>query len=243
MNSYQPKPFYIPLERRRFLKALAVASAGFMMPGYLAEALTVTPELTEGPYYPLTKNMPLDDDNDLIYLNDSTTAASGLVTYLTGRVLDRSGNPIKDALVETWHADNGGNYIYSDDLVRNPTCDANFQGFGQFVTGSAGGYLFRTIKAGLYDGRARHFHLAVTLPGQTTRHTTQTFWNETAYGPDGQPWATQNSDDMIFNSLTAEQKAAVNLSYTAIPHTGAVAATFDLVMGVTVPTLLIHTEG
>ena len=35
--------FYIPLARRRFLKSLADASAGFTLPGYLAEALTTYP--------------------------------------------------------------------------------------------------------------------------------------------------------------------------------------------------------
>jgi hypothetical protein len=45
-------PFYIPLERRRFLKSVALISAGFTVPGYLAEALTLTPSVTQGPFYP-----------------------------------------------------------------------------------------------------------------------------------------------------------------------------------------------
>ena len=233
MNHPPPHPFYIPLPRRRFLKALAAASAGFMLPGYMAEALTLSPDVTEGPYYPRAQNLPLDDDNDLIYLNDHTTPAKGLVTYLTGRVLDGSGMPVKNALIETWHADNDGNYIYSETSPRNAQCDANFQGYGRFVTGSAGGYLFRTIKAGLYEGRTRHFHLAVTLPGQSTRHTAQTFWNETAYDPSGKPWATQNADDDIFNALTPAEQAAVNLRFASIPHTKSVWAPFDFIVGMT----------
>src|SRR5215813_8869864 len=86
--------FYIPLGRERFLKSLAVASAGFALPGYLAEALTYTPEVTQGPYYPLANNIPLDKDNDLIYLNDNLTRATGLITYITGRVLTSDGTPI-----------------------------------------------------------------------------------------------------------------------------------------------------
>src|SRR6266404_7302960 len=91
--------FYIPLQRRRFLKALAAVSAGFTLPGYLAEALTYTPEVTQGPYYPLANNIPLDKDNDLLYLNNNLTAATGLITYVTGRVLDASGNPVKGEVV------------------------------------------------------------------------------------------------------------------------------------------------
>src|SRR5882672_3175019 len=103
--------FYIPVDRRRFLKSMALASAGFTLPGYLAEALTLTPQQTQGPYYPLADDIPLDKDNDLLYLNDSLTPTTGIPTYITGRVLDNSGTPIKGALVELWHCDNGGNYI------------------------------------------------------------------------------------------------------------------------------------
>ena len=236
-----PHPFYLPLNRRRFMRALSVASAGFTMKSFLAEALTVAPQLTQGPYYPLSSNIPLDKDNDLIYLNDNLTRAIGKITYLTGRVLTSGGSPIAGALVEIWHADNGGNYIYSASAARNPAADPNFQGFGQFLTGAGGFYKFRTIKAGLYNGRARHFHLAVTIPGQTTRYCTQLFWNETAYVLDANGnntasvGGTQNSGDSIFTGIsTTAQKAMVNLNYSSVDAaTGAVAANFDFVVGQT----------
>src|SRR2546427_6502549 len=95
--------FYVPIDRRRFFKSMALASAGFTLPGYLAEALTISPSVTQGPYYPLATNIPLDKDNDLVQLNDNLTAAAGIVTNVSGRVLDSSGNPIRGALVELWH--------------------------------------------------------------------------------------------------------------------------------------------
>jgi protocatechuate 3,4-dioxygenase beta subunit len=228
-----PDPvFYIPLNRRRFLKSIALASAGFTLPGYLAEALTLSPSVTQGPYYPLAQNIPLDKDNDLVQLNDNTSLASGIITYVSGRVLDSSGNPVRGALVELWHADNGGNYIYSATSSRNPSADANFQGFGQFLTGSSGQFLFRTVKAGLYVGRTRHYHWGVTLPGQLTRATTQTFWNETAYASNGTAWSTQNSNDNVYSTITdAAQRASVLLDYTPVPGTttGEVQASWDFV--------------
>ena len=232
---YAPKPFHIPLARRRFLKALALASAGFTLPGYLAEALTLSPAMTQGPYYPAAGNIPLDDDNDLIYLDDHTTAAAGIITYLSGRVLDSGGRPIKDALVELWHADHGGNYIYSEDAARNAAADPNFQGFGQFVTGAGGQYLFRTVKAGLYEGRTRHFHLAVTIPGQTGRLTTQTFWNETARDGNGEVWSVQNGNDGVLQGIgDAAQRASVILDYAPLDAaTASVGATYDFVVGLT----------
>src|SRR6266850_272758 len=91
----KPTTFHVRIGRRRFFKSMALASAGFTLPGYLAEALTYTPEVTQGPYYPLASNIPLDKDNDLVRLNDNTTPATGIVSYISGRVLDSNGNPIR----------------------------------------------------------------------------------------------------------------------------------------------------
>src|SRR6266568_9163851 len=111
--------FYVPLGRRRFLKSIAAASAGFTLPSYLAEALTTSPSVTQGPYYPLASNIPLDKDNDLVQLNDNLTIASGIVSYISGSVLDSGGNPVRGALVELWHADREGDYLYSTSAARN----------------------------------------------------------------------------------------------------------------------------
>lgn len=231
-----PRLFHIPLSRRRLLKSLAAVSAGFTAPSYLAEALTLSPTVTQGPYYPLANNIPLDKDNDLVRLNDQLTLATGLITWISGRVLTASGAPVRNALVELWHADHEGDYLYSAAAARNPACDSNFAGFGQFLTGSNGAFVFRTIKAGLYVGRTRHLHWGVTLPGQLSRTTSQTFWNETALGLDGRAWATQNSNDNVFSTVSnADQRASVLLNFTPIPDApaGDVVATWDYVSGVT----------
>lgn len=228
--------FYVPIDRRRFFKSMAVASAGFSLSGYLAEALTTSPIVTQGPYYPLADDIPLDKDNDLVQLNDNLTIAGGVVSYLSGRVLTSDGTPIRGALVELWHADREGDYLYSAGTGRNAACDANFAGFGQFLTGSTGAFRFRTIKAGLYNGRTRHFHVGVTIPGRTTRSNTQTFWNEVARDLNGNVFATQNSNDQVYTGITnAAQRASVLLDYTAVPDTttGEVQATWDFVSGFT----------
>ena len=82
--------------RRRFLThlgAAGLASAFFRVPGAFAQALVTTPEQTEGPYYPIT--LPLDTDNDLLVINSNITPAVGRVAYLSGRVLDSGGSPIR----------------------------------------------------------------------------------------------------------------------------------------------------
>src|SRR5207249_11244596 len=68
------------------------------------------------------------------------------------------------------------------------------------------------------------------------RATTQTFWNEQARDLNGNLWATQNSNDMVFAGITdSAQRASVNLTYTAVPSTttGEVEATWDFVSGFT----------
>lgn len=233
-------------DRRRFLAKLAAAGAFYSVPGLFAEAiasvLTTTPATTQGPYYPLANNIPLDKDNDMIYLDDATTPASvGIISYLTGRILDPGGSPVRGALVELWHADREGDYIYSASSSRNAAVNANFQGFGQFLTGSDGCFKFRTVKAGLYVGRTRHNHLAVTVPGQTTRYCTQTFWSGTQYDLNGNAWANQNNaTDNVINELMSSGKAlqdildTLALNYTTIDATtGAQAAYFEFRPGKT----------
>jgi protocatechuate 3,4-dioxygenase beta subunit len=92
--------------RRRFLQAVAAGSALFCVPGAFAEALTLTPRQTEGPFYP--DKLPLDTDNDLITVNDALTPAAGEITWLSGRILDSRGDPIRNALVEIWQVDHTG---------------------------------------------------------------------------------------------------------------------------------------
>lgn len=148
-------------DRRAFIGNTALSLAGLAalyQPGVFAEALQQTPRQTEGPFYP-TK-LPLDTDNDLLIINDKISPALGVVTHLTGRVVNLRGEPVRNAVVEIWQCDNGGKYIHPGDNNK-VTPDLNFQGFGRFVTGSTGEYYFRTIKPVPYPGRTPHIHFIV----------------------------------------------------------------------------------
>jgi protocatechuate 3,4-dioxygenase beta subunit len=175
--------------RRRFLThigAAGLATAFFKVPGAFAQALVATPEQTEGPYSPIP--LPLDTDNDLLVINSGITPAVGRIAYLSGRVLDSGGSPIRDAHLEIWHADSSGAYIHPSSMGY-ATRDQNFQGFGRFLTGSTGEYLFRTIVPGLYTGRTRHIHMKVKVAGRQDL-TTQVYF-------DGEP---QNSSDNVLQA-------------------------------------------
>jgi len=192
----------------------------FATPGAFAQALTLTPAQTEGPYYP--NRLPLDQDNDLLLINDSITPAVGTVSWISGRVLDRTGSPVRNALVEIWLADNVGSYIHTQGAL-NGQRDNNFQGYGRFVTASSGEYLFRAIKPGLYPGRVRHVHCKVTVPGGASLTTQLYIEGETA------------NDGVLSGIRDAAQRASVVRPWTAIPNSpiGALATTFDIVLNFT----------
>ncbi len=211
----------LPSTRRQFVRHLALGAAFFSVRGLLAEVLTLTPRQTEGPFYP--DRLPLDTDNDLIIVNDSLTPAVGEITHLSGRLLDRKGDPIRNALIEIWQADNNGVYLNTHDTHARR--DGNFQGFGRFLTGSTGEYYFRTIKPVPYPGRTPHIHFAVKLKGQE-KWTTQCYIK-------GEP---RNERDMIYRSIRdTAGRAAVTVNFLPMKDTpaGELAARFDIVIGVT----------
>src|SRR5690606_5705008 len=73
--------------------------------------------------------------------------AKGERITVTGRVLDGSGTPLKDALIEIWQADAGG--LHNSPLERRGAADQHFTGWGRQPTdGATGEYRFETIKPG-----------------------------------------------------------------------------------------------
>ena len=211
--------------RRRFLRGLGLGAAFFTVPGAFAEALTLTPAQTEGPFYP--DHLPLDTDNDLLVINDAATSALGEVTYLSGRVLDSRGQPVRNALVEIWQADAQGIYRHNGDNNDNRQArrDQNFQSFGRFLTGTSGEYLFRTIKPVKYPGRTPHIHFKVKRGGQVLL-TSQCYIA-------GEP---ANGQDSIYQSVKdPKARALITLPFVALPGgaAGELAAKMDIVLGLT----------
>ena len=217
-----PSLFYIPMNRRRLLQSLALASAGFLTPGAFAEMLTLTPRQTEGPFYP--DHLPLDTDNDLLIVNDATTRGLGEVTYLSGRVLGPAGEPVRGATVEIWQCDVNGAYEHSKTFNASRR-EKNFQGFGRFITAASGEYLFRTIKPVPYSGRAPHIHCKVKVSGRELL-TTQLYIKGHA----------QNDGDNVRSGIRdAKALDAVTVDFKPMPGAtaGVLAAQWDIVLGVT----------
>lgn len=227
MSSVQSESF----DRRRFLRrgAAAGAMAFFVAEMWSSEAfaeeLMRTPPLTEGPFYP--DKLPLDTDNDLIIINNSITPAVGEITHLTGRVLDASGRPVKDATVEIWQCDAKAVYLNSRDSgPKADQRDKNFQGFGTFTTGSKGEYRFRTIKPVPYPGRpAGHIHFKVKKNDRELL-TSQIFVRG----------AAGNDRDGVFGGIRdVLDRELVLTDFKPVKDSkiGELAANFDIVLGAT----------
>ena len=179
--------------------------------------------MTEGPFYP--DKLPLDTDNDLVIVNDSLTPAVGEVTHLTGRVLDTSGGPIKDATVEIWQCDAHAVYLHTADSGRKKAQqDKNFQGFGRSrparraSTGSAPSSRWRTPA-----GRRPHIHVKVKK-GDRELLTTQ-------FMVAGNPG---NERDGVFRGLRdpiQRELVLVDFKPVADSKVGELAAVFDIVVG------------
>ena len=207
--------------RRVGLGGLSLAF--FTVPGAFAEELARrTARVEEGPFYP--PHLPLDTDNDLIVVNDSITPAIGEIAHVSGRLLDAKGNPIRNATIEIWQTDGHG--VYLADQTKNTKYDANFQGFGRFMTGSTGEYYFRTLKPVRYPGRASpHIHYKVKMKGKETL-TTQLFVK-------GDPG---NAKDGVFQGIRGEEaRASVMADFVPLKGspTGDLAARFDIILGLT----------
>jgi protocatechuate 3,4-dioxygenase beta subunit len=206
--------------RRQFLRSTAFGAILFTTPGLFADLL-LTPKQTEGPFYP--DHLPLDTDNDLLVINEGITPAVGDVTYVSGRILDSRGDPLRNAVVEIWQCDNNGAYLHSGTGNKEKR-DKSFQGFGRFVTGSSGEYLFRTIKPVPYPGRAPHIHYKVKRGGKELL-VTQCY----IQGHSG------NEKDGVWKSLKSDERKLVTIDFAPLKgaKAGELAAKFDLVVGVT----------
>jgi len=210
------------LTRRQVLMGGALGAAAWFVPGLFAQELTVTPAMTEGPFYP--DRLPLDTDNDLIIIGNSTTPAVGEITHLTGRVLTANGSGLNNCVVEIWQVDGNGEYLHTG--TNNPARrDRNFQGYGRFTTNQRGEYRFRTVKPVLYPGRCPHIHVKVKR-GERTLLISQVFIS-------GDPG---NARDGIWRAAGGiYERELVTAEWRRIPDTRVpeYRVNWDIVVGVT----------
>lgn len=175
------------MERRDFLKKsgtglLAVTLLGKNAYAFVTEdagpesCIPTTADIL-GPFY--RANAPFR--SDLTVIGDPGTA----LVY-KGTVIDAACNPISNALVDVWQANDAGAY-------DNATPQFHYR--GRQYTDGGGNYAFISIKAGAYlngsQYRPSHIHFRVTAPG-FTELITQLYFVGDPYIP-ADPWASHPS--------------------------------------------------
>ncbi len=124
---------------------------------------------TAGPYVHigLTPNFAeitgvYDKDLGISMVNDKT---KGERITVVGRVLDGTGTPLRDALLEIWQADAAGRYDSPSDVRGG--ADPNFTGWGRCPTDmDTGEFRFETVKPGRVpfpDGRLMAPHITMWI--------------------------------------------------------------------------------
>jgi protocatechuate 3,4-dioxygenase, alpha subunit len=161
--------------------------------------LGLTPSQTVGPFLLLGLHWP--DGPDVVPEN-----TSGAV-WLRGRVLDGVGEPVPDALVETWQAAPDGRFAHPDDSRGHGT-STGFRGFGRCPTDEQGRWAVRTLKPGRVpapDGRVQAPHVDVTVlaRGLLDRVVTRIYFPDEAEANASDPVLTSIREDAPRATLVA----------------------------------------
>lgn len=127
--------------------------------------LPLTPSQTVGPFLHIGL---IWDDAPAVVPSDTPGSV-----WLHGRVYDGAGDPVSDAMVETWQADASGSFDHQE----------SFRAFGRSATDSAGGWGVRTLKPGAIvssDGtvQAPHADVSVFARGLLDRVVTRVYFDD-----------------------------------------------------------------
>ncbi len=149
-----------------------------------------TPDQILGPFFPLTRVHV--ERCDLTVTEGSDGIAQGEIIEVTGRILDRNGDPVRGAGLIIWQANTFGRYLHPGDANPSPL-DPNFAGSTEIRSNGDGMYRIKTVKPGAYPVgpdwmRPPHIHFEVH--GRFERLVTQMYF----------PDEPLNANDRLLNS-------------------------------------------
>ena len=237
------KPSSFSLSRRQALGLIAVtAGGGAFLPAsaiaaqpsatqaslYAGLALfengagvcTITPEVTEGPFYFDPK----------LERADVTEGKKGIALDVRLQVVDAACRPLVGARVDIWHCDAQGAYSGYPRQGDGRDVDTSGQTFlrGWQKTDASGIVSFATIYPGWYRGRTTHIHFKI-FPNDSSVMTGQLFFPDslseqifTSVAPyNDRPGKrdTSNADDGIARRAGPQSQAALrelNDAYQAL---------------------------
>ena len=160
-------------------------------------SLPITPSQTIGPFF--SHALPWPDGPYVV-----TEGTPGAV-WLRGTVLDGNGEPLPDALVESWQADPDGRFDHPDD-PRGAV--AGFRGFGRCHTDEVGRWAILTVKPGPVPGpggsaQAPHVDLSVFARGLLDRVVTRVYFPDEEHANAADPVLAAIADPAARATLVA----------------------------------------
>ena len=138
------------------------------------DVLLPTPSQTIGPYF----GFALPSESGPLVVPEGTEGA----IRIEGRILDGAGEPVPDALIETWQADRDGRFAHPDD-PRGAVEWKRFRGFGRCPADAQGRYSILTLKPGPVPGpddttQAPHISVSVFARGLLARLVTRIYFGD-----------------------------------------------------------------
>jgi protocatechuate 3,4-dioxygenase, alpha subunit len=171
-----------------------------------------TPSQTVGPFF---HDALLDEDRSGLVSPDHPEALR-----IEGTVYDGAGEPVTDAMVEIWQANQAGRYNDPKDVREDLPLDPEMiSGFGRSGTDAGGRFSFVTVKPGPVPGpdegvQAPHIMVSVFARGLLKRVVTR------IYFPDEE---VANASDPVLSSIED-----VDLRRTLVAHSEGDALRFDI---------------
>jgi protocatechuate 3,4-dioxygenase alpha subunit len=164
--------------------------------------VNLTPSQTVGPF--LAIGLPWPDGPFVVQ-----EGTPGAIT-ITGLVLDGAGDPVPDALIETWQADADGRFDHPDDPRgrQGGAAKSGFRGFGRCATGPDGGYRIVTVRPGSLPcpaggTEAPHLDVSVFARGLLDRVVTRIYFADEAEA---------NAADPVLSAITEPERCETLLA-------------------------------
>ena len=128
--------------------------------------------------------------------------AKGERIRVEGLVIDGTGSPVKDVLLEVWQANSDGVYPHPEH-ANHDTVEEGFRGWGRVITNfETGEWAFDTVKPGALMGRngqmmAPHINLWIVARGINVGLNTRLYFDDEAEA---------NAADPIINVIEWEKR-------------------------------------
>lgn len=191
--------------------------------------LKETPSQTAGPYVhigliPHQAGFEIFKNNFVNVLAGAATRGERIT--IEGRIIDGTGAPLRDALIEVWQANSEGRYNHPADTQKKKL-DDGFRGWGRTGTDfKTCLYTFETIKPGPVIARtgaksmAPHINFWIVARGINIGLSTRMYFSDEA---------AANATDPVLNLIEQEARRSTLIAQRSVRQ-GKVVYTFDIVL-------------